>query len=189
MNSPELSLMLLQADIEMLVAAAARINQRIRSAAATYIGVTVSFGTVIVAAANLVADRSGEDLAALYKANQAYIGVTGCFLYGVGVIQLLSFCRDRKHYVKIISALNDLRRRNCDALKLEGEYASLWTNSKLLAWPGDSATTMTFLALTASTIMVLIGAMCALSLPPAAAVLVGLSALLSQTYFAFTVSE
>lgn len=189
MSSAEISLTLLQADIGMLIAAAARINQRIRSAATTYIGVCVSLGTVIVAAANLMVEQGGQTLDTLYQANRVYLGVIGCFLYSVGVIHLLSFCRDRKHYVKIISALNDLRRHNCEHLKLGGEYATLWTNSTVRPWPGDSATTLTFVALTISTQVILIGALCALSLPWPAVSLAGLLLFVSQTYFALTVSE
>jgi hypothetical protein len=185
----ETARVLLQADVEQLVAAAQRLNQRIRTAATTYLGICVSFGTVVVAIANLIADRDDLDLKALFETNRNFLGVAGCFLYGIGLLQLLSFARDRKHYVKILTALNDIRQQSSETLGIGGQYASLWTSSQISAWPGDSVTTMTFVALTISTICILTAALAAMSLPLAAIILlVGIGSI-AQTYFAITVSE
>lgn len=180
---------ILQADIEMLMAAAARLNKQMRVAATTFLGSCVTLATILVGIANLAGKPDKVDLDKVYQSNKAFLGVAGCFLYALGIVLLLSYSRDRKHYVKIVTALNDLRKCGCDILSIEGEYATLWTHSRVSTWPGDSATTVTFIALSISTIAVLTGALFALSLPLAAIILVGALCFVTQSWLALTVSE
>lgn len=122
-----------EADIGMLISAASRLNERMRSLATTYLGGCISLGTVVIAVANLVAQKAA-DLSELYQSNRILLGILGCFLYAIGVMRLLSFCRARKHYIKIINTFNDLRRESSDLLGVSGDYADLWTDKMVETW-------------------------------------------------------
>jgi hypothetical protein len=181
---------LLKRDVQMLIDAATRINKRMRSTATTFLAMCVSLSTVVIAIANLTATKQGNfDLAEFYRANATFLGIIGCFLYLIGAMHLISFCRDRKHYVRIISALNDLRKRNCDCLNIQGLYASLWTGSVVATWPPDSATTLTLVALSLSTMLVLLGSLMAFGLGWQAFVPILVSCFIVQTMAASLVSE
>lgn len=172
----------------MLVAVAARLSERMRSSATTYLGACISLSTVIVAIANL-APRQETDLNELFQSNRDFLGIVGCFLYFIGVIRILAFCRDRKHYIRIINSFNDLRRHGCNCLAVDGQYAKLWTDSTVEPWPPDSVTTLTLLSLSLATAVVLIGSLWAFSLPWPAFSLILAICLLAQTITAIAVSK
>jgi hypothetical protein len=99
---------LLKTDIDWLTSAATRLEQRLRFSAAKYLGGCISLATAIFGFGNLLARNAETDLPTLYESNKIYLGIIGIFLHLLGVVQLLSYARDRKHYIKIVNGINDL---------------------------------------------------------------------------------
>lgn len=154
----------LEADLHMLASAAGRIQQRMRFWPTVYISGCISIATVIVAFANLAAEAGTARSLELSRENKQFLSIVGFFLYAIGVIQIASFARDRKHYVRILNCLNDLRQRSCEVLKIKGNYSSLWANQDIKVWPVDSTSTLSFASLLAVSMLLLISSLVALSL-------------------------
>lgn len=127
---------LLAADLSQLATYAGRLEKRMRFSPAAYI----VFATTFSSAAALFPVTSSELAPALRGPLLLLVGL-------LGSVQVVMFARDRKHYLRVVGAFNDIRRTLSGDLELPESYRTLWTGSPSVGWPPDSASTLTLLVL------------------------------------------
>ncbi len=134
-------------DLSFLAESAHRLEDRLRSAPSNYLTICISAAGIVLALGNVLSTKGTASLEGLLDINGNYLFVLAFLLYGLGFLRIIAFGRDRKHYIIIISTLNDLRCIAAKDLKMEGKYSTLWIPYQPSMWPPDSSSTIAVITL------------------------------------------
>lgn len=138
------------ADFSGLTEHASGLRDSIAQAPERHVQLMLAAAAGIIALLELRSETADLPLKEALKKLDVLVGVVCGAVTVLGIASVGHMARCRLHYVKVIRAINAVRKTYSESLHMEADLKTVWTDSDVAVWPHDSAATWALAGLLAT---------------------------------------